>query len=279
MRTGSTFVRHTGPIRTASAAIVAVVIPVAVPVVRVLIQVAVAILLAGVSRLIVASRTRLRVVTIRPTRWTRIARRIRRAFMRNAGPIRTASPAAIIIVIVPVMGILILAILITAIVRVLLPMIVVITARMREVASSIGDRIAASVVVSIATMVSIVAMSVAVIGNVVIAMLWIRGAAIGAMIVVVPWMTVVAAARLKWLVPRRWRHLHYHRTLIDALRNSGALAGVNAENALVRRSTCGAGGDPAIMMIAPIVVVTDEYRVVHRARIHDDLVIHHRRTK
>jgi predicted amidohydrolase len=124
------------------------------------------------------------------------------------------------------MGILILAILIMAIVRILLPMIIIVTtARMREVASMIGYRIAAAIVVSIATMVSIVAVSVTV--------LRIRCVFVGTMIVIVPWTTVVAAARLKWLVPRRRRHLHDYRTLINALRNSGALTGVYAENTLV----------------------------------------------
>jgi hypothetical protein len=54
MRTGSAFVRHASPVRTASAAIVAVIVSVAVAVVRVLVLIAVASLLAGVSRLIVA---------------------------------------------------------------------------------------------------------------------------------------------------------------------------------------------------------------------------------
>ena len=62
------------------------------------------------------------------------------------------------------MGILILAILIMAVIRVLLPMIVIVTtSRVREVASAIGYRIAPTVIVSISTTVSIVAVSVAVV--------------------------------------------------------------------------------------------------------------------
>jgi hypothetical protein len=62
MRTGSAFVGYAGPIRTASAAIVAVIVSAAV--MRVLVLIAVATLLAGVSRLIVARRTRLRMIAI-----------------------------------------------------------------------------------------------------------------------------------------------------------------------------------------------------------------------
>ena len=154
--------------------------------------------------------------------------------MRNASPVWTASSPIIVIAIVPVMGILILAVLIMTIVRVLLPMVVIVTtARMGEVPSSIGYRIAASVIVPISTMISIIAVSVAAIRSVVVAGLRIWRLAIGAMIVVVPRTSIVAAARLKWLVPRRRRHLYYHRTLIDALRNSGSLPGVYAENAVL----------------------------------------------
>jgi hypothetical protein len=237
MRTGSAFVRHASPVRTSSAAIVAVIISVAVSVavVRVLVLIAVASLLAGVSRLIVARRTRLRVVAIRRTRRTRIARGVRRAFVRHSSPIWTASsPIVVVVAVVPIMGILILPILIMTIVRVLLPMIVVVTlARMWEVASTIGYRIASAIVVSVATVVCIVAVSVAVIRSVVIAMLRIRRVAIGAMIVIVPWTTVVAAARLKWLVPRRRRHLDDYRALIDPLGNSCTFARMHAENAFV----------------------------------------------
>ena len=68
--------RYAGPIWTAPTAIVAVVITIAVSVavVRVLILIAVSILLTGVSRLIVACRTRLRMVAIGRMRRTRITR-------------------------------------------------------------------------------------------------------------------------------------------------------------------------------------------------------------
>lgn len=200
--------------------------------------------------------------------------------MRNAGPVRTASTAAIIIVIVPVMGILVLAILIMAVVRVLLSMVIIVTtARMREIASTIGDRIAAPVIVSIAIMVGIIAVSVAVIRSIVIAVLRVRRVAIRSVIVVVPRTSVVAASRLKRLAPRRRRHFHDYRALVNALRNPGALACMHAKDALVRRSTCGTSGDPTIMVIAPIVVVTDEHSVIHRPRIDDYFVIHHGRAK
>ena len=54
---------YTGPVWTSSAPVVAVIVSVAV--MRVLVLVAVAILLAGVSRPIVASGTRLRLIAVR----------------------------------------------------------------------------------------------------------------------------------------------------------------------------------------------------------------------
>lgn len=58
---------HAGPIRTASAAVVAVIvsIAVAIAVLGVLVLSTIAVLLAGVSRLIVARGTRLRMIAIR----------------------------------------------------------------------------------------------------------------------------------------------------------------------------------------------------------------------
>jgi hypothetical protein len=193
----------------------------------------------------------------------------------HSGPIRaTFAPAIIMIAVVPVMGILVVAILIMAVVRVLLPTIIVVTtARMREVASTIGDGIATILIVAISTMISIVAVRIAAIGSIIIAVLRIRHVPIGAMVISIPRTAIVATARLEGRSRRRWRHLYDYRPLIDPLGNSCALARMYAENAVVRRSACWSCCHPTIVMVAPIVIVADVNVMVHRTRVHDDFVI------